>query len=190
MIFALETLMRTRQSLSRIIMCLTLLVACGPALRAQTATPAAKAPVTGADHLTIGGSVPKPFTLSLDDLRKLPHKTITVMDTHNNKQETFEGVPLADLLKQAGAPSGEAIRGALMTTYVIAQGSDGYRTLFSLAELDSGFEDSGVIVADRMDGAPITGDAGPLRLVAPNDKRPARWVRMLESVTVGTVPKP
>ena len=156
----------------------------------QAATPASAAkPTTGADHLSVGGNVPKPFTLSLDDLRKVPHKTIQVMDTHANKQETFEGVLLADLLKQAGAPQGEQIRGALMTTYVIAEGSDGYRALFSLAEIDSAFEDSDVIVADRMDGAPIAGDEGPLRLVVPNDKRPARWVRMLESITVGDVPK-
>lgn len=154
----------------------------------QATAPAAK-PTTGPDHLSIGGDVPKPFTLSLDDLRKMPQQTIQVTDTHTNKQETFEGVPLVYLLKQAGAPQGEQIRGALMTTYVIAEGSDGYRALFSLAELDSAFEDSSVIVADRMDSAPITGDAGPLRLIVPQDKRPARWVRMLESITVGSVPK-
>jgi DMSO/TMAO reductase YedYZ molybdopterin-dependent catalytic subunit len=89
----------------------------------------------GADHLSVGGNVPKPFTLSLDEFRKLPHQTIQVMNEHEKKQETYEGVPLADLLKQAGAPQGEQIRGALMTTYVIAEGSDGYRALFSLAEL-------------------------------------------------------
>lgn len=158
------------------------------AAQAAASASAAK-PTTGADHLTVGGDVPKPFTLSLDDLRKMPHKTVQVMDAHANKRETFEGVLLADLLMQAGAPQGEQIRGALMTTYVIAQGSDGYRALFSLAELDSAFEDSGVIVADRMDGALITGDAGPLRLVVPNEKQPARWVRMLESITVGNLPK-
>jgi DMSO/TMAO reductase YedYZ molybdopterin-dependent catalytic subunit len=155
--------------------------------RAQSTAPA-KA-TTGADHLSVGGSIPKPFTLSLDELRKLPHKTVQVMNAHEKKQETYEGVPLADLLKQAGAPQGEQIRGALMTTYVIAEGSDGYRALFSLAELDSAFEDSGALVADRMDGAPMTGDLGPLRLVVPNDKRPARWVRMLQSISIGTVPK-
>jgi DMSO/TMAO reductase YedYZ molybdopterin-dependent catalytic subunit len=144
-------------------------------------------PTTGSDHLSIAGDVPKPFTLSIDDLRKLPHKTIQVMNSHENKQETYEGVLLSDLLKQAGAPQGEAIRGKLMTTYVIAEGSDGYRSLFSLAELDSAFEDSGVLVAYSLDGSPMTGDIGPLRLVVPNDKRPARWVRMLASITVGTV---
>lgn len=156
-------------------------------VRAQNA--AAAKPTTGADHLSIGGEVPKPFTLSTDELRKLPHQTIQVMNAHENKQETYEGVPLVDLLKQAGAPQGEQIRGPLMTTYVIAEGSDGYRAIFSLAELDSGFEDSGVLVADRMNGAPIAGDLGPLRLIVPHDKRPARWVRMLQSITVANAPK-
>jgi DMSO/TMAO reductase YedYZ molybdopterin-dependent catalytic subunit len=156
------------------------------AFAAQAQSQAAK-PATGPDHLSVGGDVPKPFTLSIDDLKKLPHETIQVMNAHENKQETYEGVLLSDLLKQAGAPSGEAIRGKLMTTYVIAEGADAYRSLFSLAELDSGFEDSGVLVAYSLDGAPMTGDLGPLRLVVPNDKRPARWVRMLASITVGTV---
>jgi DMSO/TMAO reductase YedYZ molybdopterin-dependent catalytic subunit len=157
--------------------------------RAQAQAAASKKPTTGADHLSVGGDVPKPFTLSLEELRALPHVTIQVMNAHEHKEETYEGVPLVDLLKRAGAPQGEQIRGALMTTYVIAEGSDGYRALFSLAELDPGFEDSGVIVADRLDGAAITGDAGPLRLVAPHDNRPARWVRMLQSITIGNIPK-
>lgn len=179
--------MRILRPVSSGIVFIALLLATGFSSRAQSTAPAKAA--TGADHLSVGGNVPKPFTLSLDDLRKLPHKTIQVMNAHEKKQETYEGVALADLLKQAGAPQGEEIRGALMTTYVIAEGSDGYRALFSLAELDSAFEDSGVLVADRLDGAPMTGDLGPLRLVVPNDKRPARWVRMLQSITVGAAPK-
>jgi DMSO/TMAO reductase YedYZ molybdopterin-dependent catalytic subunit len=179
--------MRIRRSLSVVPLALLLAFSMAQQAQAQNASPSK--PTTGSDHLSVGGDVPKPFTLSLDELRKLPHKTIQVMNAHEKKQETYEGVPLADLLKQAGAPQGEQIRGALMTTYVIAEGSDGYRTLFSLAELDAGFEDSGVLVADRLDGAPMTGEIGPLRLVVPNDKRPARWVRMLQSITVATAPK-
>ena len=70
-----------------------------------------------------------------------------------------------------------------MTSYVVAEAEDGYRVVFALAELDSGFADSQVIVPDTMDGAPISPKLGPLRLVAPHEKRPARWVRMLRSVT-------
>lgn len=55
--------------------------------------------------------------------------------------------------------------------------------VFSLAELDAGIVESDVIVADTMDGAPLGDKLGPFRLVAPHEKRPARWVRMLKSLT-------
>jgi len=71
-----------------------------------------------------------------------------------------------------------------MATYVIAGAEDGYRVVFSLAELDSGMLESEVIVADTMDGASLAAEEGPFKIVAPHEKRPARWVRMLKSITV------
>jgi DMSO/TMAO reductase YedYZ molybdopterin-dependent catalytic subunit len=71
-----------------------------------------------------------------------------------------------------------------MATYVLAQGADGYQVLFSLPELDSDFQDATVLVADTMSGKPINDKLGPLRLVVPHDKRPARWVRMLTGIKV------
>jgi hypothetical protein len=71
-----------------------------------------------------------------------------------------------------------------MTSYVVAEAEDGYKVTFSLAALDSGFLDSEIMVADRVEGAPIGRNQGPFRLVAPHEKRPARWVRMLKSITV------
>jgi DMSO/TMAO reductase YedYZ molybdopterin-dependent catalytic subunit len=93
-------------------------------------------------------------------------------------------VLLEELLRKTGVPQGENLRGPSMATYVLAEAADGYRVVFSLAELDSGILDSEVIVADAMDGAPLGDKQGPFRLVAPHDKRPARWVRMLKSITV------
>ena len=90
---------------------------------------------------------------------------------------------LEEILHKAGVPQGEALRGPAMATYVVAEGADGYRVVFSLAELDSGIIDSEVLVADTMDGAPLGDKLGPFRLVAPHEKRPARWVRMLKSLT-------
>jgi hypothetical protein len=78
----------------------------------------------------------------------------------------------------------EQLRGRAMATYIIAEAEDGYRVVFSLAELDSGILESEVLVADTMGGAPLGAQQGPFRLVAPHDKRPARWVRMLKSITV------
>ncbi len=139
--------------------------------------------------LALKGDVPTPLSLSLDDLRHMPRKTVTAINGHTHKQETYDGVPLADLLARAGLPQGEELRGAAMTTYVIAEGADGYRALFAAAELDSSFQDSDVIVADRLDGAPMGAHEGPLKLVAPHDKRPARWVRTLRSITIEKAPK-
>jgi hypothetical protein len=64
------------------------------------------------------------------------------------------------------------------------EAEDGYRVVFSLAELDPGFLDAEVLVADTIDGAPLGPKQGPFKLVAPHEKRPARWVRMLRSITV------
>ena len=116
----------------------------------------------------------------------MPRTTLHVTNTHENKTETYEGVLLEELLRRAGASLGEKLRGPLMTSYVIAEAEDGYRVVFALAELDSAFLDSQVLVADTVDGAPIGPKLGPFRLVAPYEKRPARWVRMLKSITVVT----
>ncbi len=114
----------------------------------------------------------------------MPRKTLTVLNPHDKKTEKYEGVAVEEILRKAGVPQGEALRGPAMTTYVLAGAADGYQVVFSLAELDSGIVDSEVIVADTMDGTPLGNKLGPLRLVAPHEKRPARWVRMLRSITV------
>jgi len=135
-------------------------------------------------ELRIGGAVPTPLILSLADLKKMPRKTLSVVNIHDKKTEVYEGVLLEDLLRRAGVAHGEHLHGISMVTYVIAEAEDGYRVVFSLAELDSGILDSEVIVADTMDGAPLAAKQGPFRIVAPHEKRPARWVRMLKSITV------
>ena len=59
------------------------------------------------------------------------------------------------------------------------EAADNYRVVFSLAEFNSSFMDSEIILADTMDGARYPGALGPFRLVAPHEKRPARWVEMV-----------
>ena len=140
----------------------------------------------GPATLKITGAVSTPLTLTLADLKSLSRTTLHVTNAHENKEEAYEGVLLETLLQKAGAPHGEQLRGPLMTSYVLAEAEDGYRVVFALAELDSGFLDSKVLVADTMDGVPLGAKLGPLRLVAPHEKRPARWVRMLKTITVVT----
>ena len=140
-------------------------------------------------QLGIGGDVEKRLSLTREDLLHMPRKTLKVMNPHENKEETYEGVLLAELLKRAGVPQGAQLRGAAMATYVQADAADGYRVIFSLAELDADFQDSDVIVADTMNGAPLDDKTGPFRLVVPHDKRPARWIKTVQSLTVVRIPK-
>jgi len=143
----------------------------------------------GPSQITVGGAVTMPLTVSAEDLKRMPHTTVRVTNPHSHEEEVYEGVALAALLKEAAVPQGEQIRGSWMASYVLAEAADGYRVVFSLAELDSGFVDSDVLLADTMGGAPIGAGEGPFKLVAPHEKRPARWVRMLKSLTVVQVPK-
>ncbi len=135
-------------------------------------------------QLTVSGDVTTPLTLSIADLKKMPRETVAVMNPHEKKMETYEGVLLEDVLHRAGAMQGDQLRGLALSMYVVAEATDGYRVVFSLAELDSAFSESDVLIADTMNDAPLSAPLGPLRLVVPHDKRPARWVRMLKSVKV------
>ena len=144
------------------------------------------APATA--ELRISGAVSIPLVLTVADLKGMPRKKLSVVNPHNKKTENYEGVLLEDLLHKAGVTQGENLRGAAMATYVLAEATDGYRVVFSLAELDSGILESEVIVADTIDGAGLVAKEGPFKLVAPHEKRPARWVRMLKSITVSRAP--
>jgi hypothetical protein len=127
---------------------------------------------------------PVKVEITAEELKGLPRKTVTVHNPHANADETYEGVVLADLLGKHGVPLGAALRGAAIGCYVVATGSDGYKAVYSLAEVDPSFHPGDVIVADTMDGKPLDAHSGPFRLVATEDKRPARGVRNLVSVEV------
>jgi DMSO/TMAO reductase YedYZ molybdopterin-dependent catalytic subunit len=129
------------------------------------------------------------FQVSLADLQSMPRVTLQAK-THDGKDHAFEGVALAELLHRAGLPQGEELRGPLLSRYLLMTAHDGYRTLFSLPELDPAFSDTRALLADRMDGQPLSSRDGPLRLILPAEKREARWVRMVERIELLAAPDP
>ncbi|MFT3897944.1 MAG: hypothetical protein QM719_09675 [Thermomonas sp.] len=148
---------------------LLLALACCCALPAQAAD-------AGADRVAV--------PLDAATLAALPHEAVSA-DAHGHHY-VCEGVPLVALLRQAGAmPEGELRGAAQLARFVEAGARDGYRVAFSLGELDPATGARRVYVVDRCDGKPL-GDDGPLRLIVPDDARPARWVRQLDSITVST----
>jgi len=113
----------------------------------------------------------------------MPRETASVPEQDGTTIQ-YEGVPLREILKQAGAPLGNQLRGKALATYILAKAHDGYQVLFALGELDSAFGNEKILVADKRDGKPLFGYQGPFRLICPNDKAGARSVRMLETLEV------
>ena len=116
-------------------------------------------------------------------LAALPHKTLTVCNQHINAYQTYSGVPLIDLLKPLGVP--DKPHGKDLRLYLVAEGSDGYKAVYAVAEVNPDVHEATVMVADTLDGKPIAA-SGPLQLVATGEKRPARWVRNLVAIRVLT----
>jgi hypothetical protein len=135
-----------------------------------------------APSITIKGAGPQPVSITSAELASMPRATAST--SNNGITTTFEGVLLSEVLKKAGVPYTADMHRHLLTGYVIATASDGYEVLFSLGELDPGITSGQYLLADKADGKPMFGTNGDFRLIVPGDKRGARSIRMLTSLTV------
>ncbi len=136
-----------------------------------------------AQTITISGEVTKPLTLQAADLKAMPHTSVTAKERDGNER-AYSGIPLIDLLRQAGATVGSELRGANLTKFVLIKAADGYEVLFALPELDPEFATRTIVLADSVDGAPLAQGVGPYRMVVPGEKKPTRWIRQVKSIEV------
>ncbi|WET03004.1 molybdopterin-dependent oxidoreductase [Flavobacterium sp. YJ01] len=125
--------------------------------------------------LKVEGEVLKPLFISASDFAKIPHVQASMKNREGKLQE-YSGVPIIEILKQAGVTLGKELKGENLTKYMLVRGSDGYEVVFSLAELDAAFTNRVIILADMKDGKPLENGVGPFRLVVPEENRPARSV--------------
>jgi hypothetical protein len=114
-------------------------------------------------------------------LAGLPHETIQFADAGTHAILTYSGVPLMALLVEAGVP--QRPKGNDFRLYVIAEGRDGFRAVYSLGEVSPDVHDGSVLLADSLDGKPLAND-GPIELVCSGEKRASRWVRGVVSIRV------
>ena len=121
------------------------------------------------------GEVDSPFTLTWDQFRGLPRKTVET-DIHcvtrwSKLGTTWEGVAIQEILSLAQVrPSAR---------FVVAHAEQGYTANLPLDVLD----DDDVLLADTFDGKPLEKDHGwPLRLFVPKRYfwKSAKWIRGLE----------
>jgi DMSO/TMAO reductase YedYZ molybdopterin-dependent catalytic subunit len=133
--------------------------------------------------LTISGEVERPQKLTGSDIAALPRLTVRAKN-HSGEEAAFEGVALLEILKKAGMKFGESTRGKALSTYFVIKASDGYQAIFTPPEVDPAFTDRVVLLADKKNGSPLSAAEGPLSIVVPDEKREARWVSNVISISV------
>ncbi len=136
-------------------------------------------------QLTVQTENGKQIVLARADIEALPRVKVTTGASAGSA--TFEGVSLKAVLERAGVEFGEALRGKRMASCLLVEAADGYRVVLALPEIDPGFTDKQVIVAFLKDAKPLDAKEGPYRLVIPDEKRMARWVKQVSTLKIVSV---
>ena len=89
--------------------------------------------------------------VEMSQIAKLPRLSVRAKDEHG-KESMWEGTPLHEVLKAAGAKFGAAIPGKALANYVLAEAADGYKVVFAIPELDPVFTDLVFLLAYRRMG--------------------------------------
>lgn len=143
----------------------------------------AQTPVKAAS-VSVSGEVTKALKITLDDLAKMKHDTVSLTGK-DGKAQVFSGVAVKEILRLAGVTIGPDLKGENLAKYLLVKCADGYQVIFSLAELDESFTDRKVILADQADGKPLPSDRGPFRLAVPGEKKPARSCHQVTDFIIG-----
>lgn len=134
-------------------------------------------------QLTVQTDSGKQVVLSRADLEALPHIKMTASE-HSSGPVVFEGVSLKSVLEKTGVSFGEAMKGPRLANCLLVEAADGYRVVIALPELDPAFTDKQTALVFLRDGRPLGEKEGPYRIVIPDDKRMARWVRQVTALKI------
>jgi hypothetical protein len=133
-------------------------------------------------QLTVQTEGGKPTVLARVDIEALPH--IKVAASVSGTSTTFEGVALEAVLEKAGVEFGQTLKGKRLASCLLVEAADGYRVVIALPELDPAFTDKQVVLAFLKDGKPLDDKERPYRIVIPDEKRMARWVRQVTALKI------
>jgi hypothetical protein len=136
-------------------------------------------------QLTVQNEDGKQTVLTKAEIEALPHVKVTAGAASNSS--AFEGVSLKAVLEKAGVEFGETLKGKRMASCLLIEAADGYRVVIALPEIDPAFSDKQVVLAFLKDGKPLDAKEGPYRIVIPDEKRMARWVRQVTALKIVSV---
>jgi hypothetical protein len=133
-------------------------------------------------QLTVQIEDGKPTVLTRADIEALPH--VKVSTSASGAAATFEGVALEAVLEKAGVEFGASLKGKRLASCLLVEAADSYRVVIALPELDPAFTDKQVVLVFLKDGKPLDEKEGPYRIVIPDEKRMARWVRQVTTLKI------
>lgn len=151
--------------------------------------PPTEGPGGVSDQFTVSGQVAEPATftpITLAALNQATTETATFLSGAGQVTDTYTGVSLWTLLQDQGLVTDPAIKNDVLRFGVVATGSDGYRALISLGEIDPAFGNQPDLVAYADTGGQLgpDGSAGAMRLVVPGDHAGGRYVSNLVDLRV------
>lgn len=141
----------------------------------------------------VGGDVPKSGDWTVGRIRAdLASDLKSVQFTSRGAQHTSNCVSMIAILKACGLPAelkmdpkaDPKTKNAQLRLIVVVAGRDGYTVAFSLAEMLADVGNRQVWLALDMDGQPLSERDGPIRLIVPEDSKPARWVHSVQTISV------
>lgn len=133
-------------------------------------------------QITVQNDQSSPVVLSPADIAALPHTTVKV--NGHDGTASYSAVPLSTLLEKAGIAFGESLRGKRPASCLLVEAADGYRVVIALPELDPGFTNKQILLVDKREAHPLDDKEGPYRIVIPDEKRMARWVRQVKTLKI------
>jgi hypothetical protein len=128
----------------------------------------------------------KSLTFTPAQLQAMPQRSVVVENSHIHNTEAYTGVGIDDLLAKFGIRMDNGGAQKVYHSYVRAEGTDHYFVIYSASELQPSLHSGDALIALSLNGKPL-GEQGAFKLVLEGEKKPARWVRNLASLTLVTV---
>jgi hypothetical protein len=128
--------------------------------------------------LTVANRSDTPVVFSAAEIEKLPH-----VELRTSKDRVYTGVPVYEFLRRTGV-IWEGHCSPLLTCYVLVEGADGYRVLFSIPEIDPEQCHKMVILADCCNGKPLGAAEGSFETIEEDAKQKGRWVRHAAKISL------
>jgi DMSO/TMAO reductase YedYZ molybdopterin-dependent catalytic subunit len=129
--------------------------------------------------ISVRGDIQSPLQFSVEDLKArfaAQIQNIKFTAGMDKSVRVGTGVPLLSVVQAAVLSTDKEIKHHNLKFVVVVEAYDGYRVVFSLAELLPQAGNAQAWLIWNVDGKPLSGKEAPLRLIVPTDKAADRYI--------------